>query len=79
MNIKKLGENQTQLTFGLLEVLVSYNTPVAAYDHANHKAYKTEKYWSRTTSKHIGQWFDNNKDVKELPQAWFDNLIEGAH
>lgn len=78
MKVKSLGENQTQVTIGLIEVLVSYQTPVAVYDHGNHKAYRTEKKWSRTTSKHINAWFDNNKDVKELPQEYFDNLMEGG-
>lgn len=77
MKLKQIGINQTQIGIGSKEILISYQTPVAMYDHETNKAYKTDKYWSRTTSKHINAWFDNNKDVKELPQSFFDGLLNG--
>lgn len=74
MNLKKLGNNETQLTVGMTEILFSYNTPVACYNHATHEAFKTEKYWSKTTSRHINNWFDLTKP-KTKPQEFFDALV----
>lgn len=54
------------------EVLVSYSTAVAAI--VNGKAYKTDKRWSVTTSRHINQFLGSMRaEVKS--QAWFDKLI----
>lgn len=77
--MKSLGANQTQITVGLVDILVSYQTPVAMYDHGSNTAYKTERKWSKTTSKHINAWFDLNKDVKEVPQSFFDDLLRTAN
>ena len=57
-------------------VFFSYQTPVAA--HIPGEGYvKTDKQWSRTTSKHIGQFIARNGGsgaIKVMPQAFFDNL-----
>lgn len=72
--IKKLGNNQTQVTFphGLI-VLYSYDTPVAIRHHASGKEYKTSKKWSRTTSKHINSWC--NPSAREIPQDAINEII----
>ena len=45
------------------------------------EAFKTTKYWSRTTSKHIGQYFRDVVHAPEgaiiegKPQEFFDGLM----
>jgi hypothetical protein len=36
--------------------LISYLTPVAYHDKAEHKFYRTSKWWSMTTEQHIRKW-----------------------
>lgn len=58
----------------------SYRTAVAA--HIPGEGYvKTDKSWSRTTSKHIGQFIRRNGGsgaVSIKPQSFFDNLTGAA-
>ncbi len=53
--------------------MFSYNTPVAArlpnYDYV-----RTGEYYSRTTSKHINQWFDG-VNAETVEQNFIDNLV----
>ena len=82
MNVKNIGPNQTQVTFpqGML-VLYSYNTPVAVFVSSICESgiptgwYKTSKKYSKTTIKHINQWY--NGEYQEKDQQWFHNLISG--
>ena len=78
MRIKNIGTNQTQIetSCGNL-LLISYETPVAAIIQTPEGlvAYKTEKNWSRTTSKHINN-FLAGLEAQIKPQEWFDNLIK---
>jgi len=38
-------------------VLFSYSTPVAYFDKLNQKVFQTNKKWSRTTTKHINEFY----------------------
>ena len=70
MKLKQLGPNRTQLTYSDgLEVLWSYETPVAA-KLADGTYVKTSTKWSATTSRHINQWLDGVNAV-EVPQEAF--------
>ena len=78
MNLNPIKANQTEVeTKDGTTVFFSYKTPVAA--HIPGKGYfKTEKYWSRTTSKHIGQFIARNGGsgaVTVKPQSFFDSMI----
>ena len=57
-----------------LKILFSYSTPVAGEDE--YGFFKTEKYWSRTTSKHISGYVDDyatrTVGQKELDQFEID-------
>lgn len=82
MKLQPIGSNQTVLRFEDKAVLFSYETPVACIMYndelswsAPHKAYKTEKQWSRTTSKHINSWLKYYDDVEVKPQSFFDELL----
>lgn len=77
MRLKPIAANQTEVELpNGTTVFFSYKTPVAA--HVPGEGYfKTDKSWSRTTSKHIGQFVARNGGsgrVAVKPQAWFDAL-----
>jgi len=78
MNLKPLASNMTEVEIGNKLVLFSYKTPVAYLDGEN--VYVTDKFWSRTTSRHITKWFDSmglrkgDEDAK-VSQDSLDNLL----
>lgn len=85
MKLEVIGSNQTVLRFDDKAIFFSYETPVACilYNdavswNAPHKAYKTEKQWSRTTSKHINNWLRYYDEVEVKPQEFFNSLMKGA-
>ena len=70
--IKQLASNMTRLRKNGVEILFSYETPVAGYDE--HGAFKTDRKFSPTTSRHISKYFTNfcgysSKQAREIPQA----------
>lgn len=80
MNLKPLAANKTELALkdGTM-ILFSYETPVAAVIEdadGESRVYRTEKKWSRTTTRHINSWFDRYHGTK--PQEFFDNLIKAV-
>ena len=72
MNLQPIGSNQTEITTSNARILFSYKTPVAAF--VDGAAYRTEKKWSVTTSRHINQWLDG-RIAAEMPQSFFDKLL----
>lgn len=75
--LNRIARNKTEVTFTRngkpVHVFFSYDQPVAAL--ADGVFYRTEKTWSKTTSKHITQWLDGVKHERK-PQSFFDNLIQ---
>jgi len=59
MKIKSIGSNQTVLTKGSVQVLFSYETPVAVFVESR-GYFRTDKKHSVTTSKHINKWCPPN-------------------
>jgi len=62
----------TEIENNGIRILFSYKTPVAAYASGFH--FKTSKYWSRTTTRHINQWL-NGASAMERPQEFFDVTV----
>lgn len=56
------------------QVLVSYETPVAAFVPSLGGYYRTDTKYSVTTSKHINQWLDGVK-AEPKPPAFFAALL----
>ena len=57
MKIKRLGASKTLLALPSgSEIFYSYDTPVAA--QVAGELYRTNEYYSRTTSKHITQYLN---------------------
>lgn len=81
MNLKPLAANMTEVKAGSLLVLFSYETPVAYFDSKSGQYYKTNKFWSRTTSRHISKWIGSGNELKlnnainEIDQSILDNLL----
>lgn len=67
MNIKQLSSNQTLLTTNHgYEILYSYETAVAGYSPLlGH--FKTSKFYSNTTSKHINKYLNGVKPLELSP------------
>ena len=83
MQLKNLGEHKNELRLGDnsdTRILISYETPVAycqMYNGATHY-FQTEKKWSRTTTKHIRQWLNDNPSdgsAMFVPQSSLDLLL----
>lgn len=77
MKLNPIAANQNELELPSgVTVFFSYKTPVAA--HIPGEGYvKTDKRWSVTTSKHIGQFIARNGgsgSVAVRPQSFFDGL-----
>jgi|TARA_R110000744_G_scaffold132533_1_gene240739 hypothetical protein len=82
MHIKPLAPNQTEIhkDDGTI-ILVSYETPVAAFVDGFKWIRSDEKY-SVTTSKHVNEWlcdlsaFLDSQNVETVPQAQIDALMQ---
>ena len=74
MKLTPLGANQTEVSINDgTQIFFSYRTPVAAYLPS--KGYvRTERFWSKTTSRHINKWLQGVNNVSEVSQTVLDNL-----
>ena len=76
MKLTNKGSNETEIRFKNGNVFFfSYDTPVAAY--INRKYYKTSKYHSQTTSRHINRFLHGDTvNATQKPQFFFDVEME---
>ena len=74
IRIENLGKNKIVIHTSPHSVLISYDTPVAAFV-LGEGYYKTSQFWSITTSRHINSWLDG-REAKEKDQEYFDNLLK---
>jgi len=74
MKLNHIAANKNEITLSDgTQVLFSYQTPVAAWKEG--EFFKTDKFWSKTTSRHINSW---SHCAIEKPQEYFDNLVKGV-
>lgn len=73
MKLKPLGSNMTELTVGNVSVLFSYETPVAGWDDRG--AFRTEKKYSKTTTKHINKYLGGKDVGRIVVQSYIDSLV----
>ena len=68
---RRLGNTHaTQIEYGDRNVLVSYSTPVAVKFQNGQRLVKTSQYFSKTTSRHVNKWVDENGgNAETLPHA----------
>ena len=75
MILRQLGSNQTELSLtNGNSIFFSYETPVAGY-HSDDGFFRTETYYSKTTSRHINQNLRDVDDVKEVPDQYIVDLV----
>ena len=72
MRLKPLGSNQTEIVSNDTSILFSYRTPVA-YHVTGKGFFRTTKFWSKTTSRHINKWIEGS-EAKKVNQADIDSL-----
>jgi hypothetical protein len=76
----KHGNNETEISNGntpVESVFFSYSTAVAGLDDKGF--WKTDKFYSTTTSKHINQWLRKNlafEKVRILPQKEVEEKLK---
>lgn len=80
MNLNPIAPNMNEIEVSGYRVLFSYKTPVAAQRIGSfHTLFVTEKFWSKTTSRHINKWVDTlgsgSYDIIKKPQEYFDTLL----
>lgn len=83
MKVESIGQNKTEITTSQYKILVSYATPVIALDYDKQVFYKTNKFWSVTTSRHINQWLNDNRigcmgnyPIKDVEQSFLDDILD---
>lgn len=79
MNIKRIGKTSAQIVKTEQgEILFSYETPVAArlLSSQGMVYYKTDKFHSVTTSKHINKFIHKDLPVQVMDQSFFDDLVK---
>jgi hypothetical protein len=77
MKVQPIGSNQTEVSLADgTEVLISYQTPVAALVPGRGWI-RTATKWSATTTKHVNAWLRKNcgGTVTEVDQWELDQLI----
>ena len=75
MQLRNLTTNTTELEINGNYILFSYDTPVAGYDDEG--AFRTDEYYSRTTTKHINNYLGNKNIGRVVKSEYIYNLIEG--
>lgn len=76
MRLNPLRTNMTELELNNGEIILfSYQTPVAVKFLKSGESYKTSKWWSKTTTRHISEWF-NDPNIILKPQEFFDEIIK---
>ena len=76
MKLRNLTTNTTELEINGNYILFSYDTPVAGYDDEG--AFRTDEYYSRTTTKHINNYLGNKNIGRVVKSEYIYNLIEGV-
>ena len=73
LNIKNVRSNMSELEVGGKSILFSYQTPVAGYDDDG--AFRSEDFFSVTTSKHINKYLGGKDVGRKVPQTYIEGLV----
>jgi len=77
ITLVKHGNNEIEISNGLVpceSIFFSYSTAVAGLDDKGF--YKTDKFFSKTTSKHINAWLAKNNALKNCRVIKHAEFIE---
>jgi hypothetical protein len=78
MTLKHYGSNQTLLVTAKAAIFFSYETPVAVLTFGPGslgKYFRTDRFYSRTTSKHINHFLDG-ATAEVCPQSFIDSFLQ---
>lgn len=73
MKLNPVGSNMNEVEIGGKSILFSYKTPVAGWDDLG--AFRTEEFYSQTTSKHINKYLGGKDIGRKVPQTYIDGLV----
>ena len=74
MKLNPVGSNMNEVEVNGKSILFSYKTPVAGWDDQG--AFRTDEFFSVTTSKHINKYLGGKDVGKKVPQSYMDALVE---
>ena len=73
MKIKPIKANMTELVIDRdTTILFSYETPVAGWDDQG--AFRTDKHYSQTTTRHINQYLGGKDVGRVVPQEYIESM-----
>ena len=76
MKLTPIAANQTLVSYNNgKEVLFSYSTPVAGYSPSN-GYFKTDKWYSSTTTRHINKYLPDNINANVVSQEVINELSQ---
>jgi len=73
LKLKPIGSNMTELSVGGVRILFSYSTPVAGFDKDG--AFRTEDFFSTTTSRHINKYLGGKDVGRKASQSWIERKV----
>ena len=80
MNIKNNENNVCYINLKNSIILVSYTTIIAVYDREQNKVLKTDRFYSRTTSKHFNRFMEyygfSKNDIKIITEEELKNITD---
>jgi hypothetical protein len=76
MKLRQVKSNVTELTIGDTTIMFSYQTPVAGHDDQG--AFRTDQYYSVTTSRQINQYLGGKDVGRTVSQDYINSLVEVA-
>jgi hypothetical protein len=74
IRLKQIASNMTILNKSGYDILFSYETPVAVYDHQRGEYLRTEQKFSQTTSRHINKWIGTALTIS-VPQSIIESYV----
>ena len=73
MQLKPLGSNMNEIVVEGKYILFSYKTHVAGWDESG--AFRTEDFFSVTTSKHINKYLGGKDVGRKVSQKFIEDLV----
>ena len=73
MIMNPVGSNMNEVVIEGKYILFSYKTPVAGWDESG--AFRSEDFFSVTTSKHINKYLGGKDVGRKVPQSFIEGLV----
>ena len=73
MQLRPIGSNMNEIVVEGKYILFSYKTPVAGWDESG--AFRTEDFFSVTTSKHINKYLGGKDVGRNVSQKFIEDLV----